>query len=224
MTMPTKTPPLFAAIHNRRSVRHYKPDPIPEAILHQIMEAARWSPSGGNGQGYCFGIITDPDKRQALAQAAGSQLWITEAPVVIACCAKLGQPWYGEEFGRQVNELRWGAELMQWLDTAPDRWAPSLLMQNATGLIPGEHIQLAAAAHGIGTCWIGYLDIARAGEILGLPEDWRCYYIMPIGYPAEEKRRPRKPLSEITFADHWGSNWLPAGKYPELAELVSVTE
>ncbi|MGE5654124.1 MAG: nitroreductase family protein [Bacillota bacterium] len=224
MTIQPKNPNLFATIYNRRSVRRYKSDPIPEAVLHQVMEAARWSPSGGNGQGYCFGIITDAEKRLALAKAAGDQLWIAEAPVVIACCAKLESPWYGEEFGRRVNVLRWGPELMQWLDTASDPWSAALLMENATPLIPGEHIQLAAAAYGIGTCWIGYLDIKQAGEVLGLPDDWRCYFIMPMGYPDEEKRRPRKPLEEITFSDQWGEKWLPAGQHPDLAQLVDVRE
>lgn len=219
MTTLVNTPDVFATIYNRRSVRRYKSNPVPDAVLHQIMEAARWSPSGGNGQGYCFGIVTDAEKRLALAHAAGDQLWIAEAPVVIACCAKLGQPWYGEDFGRRVNELRWGPELMQWLDTAPSPWAVPLMMQNATSMIPGAHIQLAAAAHGIGTCWIGYLDIHRAGEILGLPEDWRCHFIMPLGYPAEEKRRPRKPLDEITFSDQWGGRWLPATQHPSWDEL-----
>ncbi len=210
---------LFSAIYNRRSVRHYKSDPIPEAVLQQIMEAARWSPSGGNGQQYVFGIVTDAAKRQALAEAAGNQLWIAEAPVVIACCARLYLPEEESEFSREVNNLRWGKEASDWFRSCSNPLHMALLFMNSTPLIPGEHIQLAAAAHGLGTCWIGWLDIARASDILELPDDVRCYFLMPLGYPAEHKRRGRKLLTEITFGNGWNEPWQPAESCPSFGEL-----
>ncbi len=211
---------LFNTIYNRRSVRSFKRDPIPEHILHQIMESARWTPSGGNGQGHVFGIVTDPDKREALAKAAGNQMWIAEAPVVIACCARLYKPEEESDFSREVNKLRWGKEAFSWFSSCPNPYHMALLFCNATPLIPGAHIQLAAAAHGLGTCWIGYMDINECSNILGLPENVRCYFLMPLGYPAEEKRRPRKPLSEITFGDSWERKWSPAQSYPSFGDLI----
>lgn len=211
---------LFNAIYNRRSVRSFKSDPVPEHILHQIMESARWSPSGGNGQAYLFGIVTDAEKRHALAKAAGNQMWIAEAPVVIACCARLYKPEEESDFSCEVNNLRWGKEAYGWFSSCPNPYHMALLFRNSTPLIPGSHIQLAAAAHGLGTCWIGYLDINKCSEILGLPEDVRCYFLMPLGHPAEEKRRPRKPLSEITFADDWEHKWSPAENYPSFGNAI----
>jgi nitroreductase/N-acetylglutamate synthase-like GNAT family acetyltransferase len=211
---------IFNAIQTRHSVRKYKSDPIPEQVLQQIMEAARWAPSGGNGQTHIFGVVKDPDKRQALAQAAGEQLWIADAPVVIACCARLYKSEEESDFSRQVNYLRWGKEAYDWFRSCPNPYHLALLFQNSVPLIPGAHIQLAAAAHGLGTCWIGHLDITKASNILGLPEDVRCYFLMPLGYPAEEKRRPRKPLREITFADEWDQEWLPARTAAPFGELV----
>lgn len=211
---------LFTALYNRRSVRHFKPDPIAPEILHRIMEAARWAPSGGNSQAFVFGIVTDEERKQALAQAAGGQMWIAEAPVVIACCARLYKPEEESEFSQEVNRLRWGSEAYDWFRSCPNPYHMALLFMNSTPLIPGAHIQLAAAAHGIGSCWIGYLDIAQASDILQLPEDVRCYFLMPLGYPAEDKRRPRKPLSELTFHDTWNQSWDAATAYPSFGQLV----
>lgn len=211
---------LFDTIQTRRSVRRFRPDPIPDPILFRILEAARWAPSGGNSQDWSFGVVTDHGRRRELAEAAGHQHWIADAPVILACCTHLYRPEEESDFGREVNDLRWGAETARWLRSPEDPYRMGLVMQNATPLIPGAHIQLAATSYGIGSCWIGYLDIARAGSILGLPQDWRCHFLMPLGYPDETERRDRKPLGTITFADAWGQPWLPADGGAPFGSLV----
>lgn len=247
--MSDQTRHLFAAVDRRRAVRRYRPDPVPEDILYQLLEAARWAPTGGNAQDHAFGIVTDPARREALAQAAGNQSWVATAPVIIACCVRLYRPEEESESGREVNDLRWGKEMAAWLEACPYPLGRALVLQNAVPLIPGAHLQLAAAAHGLGTCWIGCLDIAGASDILGLPEDWRCYFLIPVGYPAEdayesspssesdpgaqpvgsaagqaaEKRpskRPRRPLTDITFAETWERPRPPVAGRPSLSEPV----
>lgn len=208
---------LFATIWQRQSVRAYRPDPVPESILARIMEAGRQAPSGGNGQGWRFGVITDPALRQELAAAAGDQDFVAQAPVVIACCARLYDPAEESDFSRDVNRLRWGVPLDEVVAGSAHPEAVRMLVSNATPLVPGAHIQLAAAAYGLGTCWIGYLDVARAGRALKLPDSWRCHFLMALGYPAETpERRPRKPLSDITFGDAWTEAWAPAAASPGL--------
>lgn len=214
------TKSLFQAIMKRRSIRSFKNDPIPQHILQQIMEAARWAPSGGNGQNHVFGIVTDTEKRRALAEAAGNQEWIAEAPVVIACCAKLYKPEEESDFSKKVNKLRWGSEAFSWFSSCPNPYDMALLFCNSVPLMPGAHIQLAAAAHGLGTCWVGYLDINKASDILGLPEDVRCYFLMPLGYPNEAGEAERNPLTQMTFGNSWGEDWTPAAATPEFGELV----
>lgn len=215
-----ETEHLFTALYNRRSVRHFRPDPIAPQVLHRIMEAARWAPSGGNAQSHVFGIVTDEEKKRALAEAAGGQMWIAGAPVVIAACARLYKPQEESDFSQEVNRLRWGKEAYDWFQSCPNPYHMALLFMNSAPLIPGAHIQLAASAHGIGSCWIGYLDIARASDILRLPEDVRCYFLIPLGYPAEDKRRPRKPLAELTFHDVWKQSWDTAANYPSFGQLI----
>jgi nitroreductase len=199
---------LFTAIRQRRSARKFKSTPIPEEIIHEMLEAARLSPSGGNAQGYVFGVVADPTVKMKLAEAAGDQMWIATAPVVFACCADISwdiasQP--EDDFGIIVNNLRFGTELMEYMKKFPDRKACMTLFEDGTPLIPMEHIFLTAVSHGLSACFIGYLDIEKANGILNLPDHLTCLYLLPVGY-ADEKPvdKIRKSLDEISFSDVWG--------------------
>ncbi len=202
---------IYETIYSRRSVRSFDSTPIPDEMLHRILESARWAPSGGNSQPWSFGIVRDDDKKRALAEAAG----------VLACCAPLQKPEAESEAGRKVNRLRWGDEIMAWLAECPGEYGASIVFRNGAPMIPGAHIQLAANAEGIGSCWIGFLDTERAGEILELPPHWRCYYLMPLGFPAQEpEARGRKSLQEMTFAESWGKRWRPVDEHPPLGKIT----
>jgi len=144
-------------VKKRRSIRSYKPDPVPEEVLNQVLEAARLAPSGGNGQPWHFVIIKDPKKKRMLDISS----WAQQAPVVIVGCT----------------------EASSQTDVA----------------IAFEHLVLAAANFGLGTCWIGRWgaddEIKKA---LGIPEDIRVLAVTPLGYPAESPPlKARKPLSQI---------------------------
>ena len=63
---------------------------------------------------------------------------------------------------------------------------------------------MAAAARGLGTCWIGAFYEDKVKEILGVPPEIRVVALLPLGYPAEETEpRPRKNLDEIVAWEHW---------------------
>jgi nitroreductase len=74
------------AILSRRSVRKYKPDPIADEDLAQILEAGRQAPSGGNRQPWHFIVVRDPEVRQAVATACNKQTWMADADVIICAC------------------------------------------------------------------------------------------------------------------------------------------
>ncbi len=78
------------------------------------------------------------------------------------------------------------------------------LFDNATPLIPAEHIFLIAVSHGLSACFIGYLDVKKATEILGLPKNLPCLFLLPVGY-ADEIPGPKtlKSISDISFYDRW---------------------
>ncbi|MEM2885801.1 MAG: nitroreductase family protein [Thermoproteota archaeon] len=154
---------FMEVVSKRRSIRKYRPDPVPEEVLNQVLEAARLAPSGGNAQPWHFVVVKDPEKKRAL----GISDWAQQAPVVIVGCTE----------------------------------APS----QTDIAIAFEHLVLAAANFGLGTCWIGRWgadgEIKRA---LNIPADVRVLAVTPLGYPAESPpARPRKPLSQIVHRERF---------------------
>ena len=199
-------------IKKRRSVRKFKDTPVPKPVVDDLLESARLAPSGGNGQGWLFGVITDRMVIRQLSRAAGNQEWIATAPLVIALCAELGEEFSSmpeDDFGLIVNKERFTPEFIKYLQRYPDQRVVSLLFANAVPMIPGEHVFLTAVNHGLSACSVGNLDTKKASEILNLPDEYSCFYLMPVGYEAEEPRPvARKSISEITFLNSFENEYI----------------
>jgi len=120
---------LFEAIKTRRSIRAFTREEISDREIEKILDAARWAPSAGNIQPWIFVVVKDPGTKRRLSEAALSQFFIEEAPVVIVVCAD-------QERSRRGYGSR-GANLYCIQDTAA-----------AT-----QNILLAAHALGLGACW-----------------------------------------------------------------------
>ena len=198
---------VFEAIEKRRSVRDFKNTPISDAIITKMLESARLSPSGGNAQNYSFGVITDNNLKTQLAQAAGNQMWIATAPVVIAGCAYISwdiknQP--EDDFGLIVTNLRFGKDFIDFMKEYPDRKACMKLWHNSTPLIAMEHMFLTAVSYGLSACFIGYLDVDKASEVLNLPKDYACLFLMPVGFANENPGdKQLKSIGDISFYNKW---------------------
>lgn len=201
---------LEAAIRRRRSARKFKNMPVADAVIDQMLEMARLAPSGGNGQAHVFGVVKDEALKQALAHAAGGQMWIADAPVVIACCARLDEDPNAlpeDDFGVAVNRLRWGDRFWAHLKSSPSWREAACLLANAAPLIPMEHMALTAAENGLSCCFVGWLDVAAASNILRLPDDIKCLFLLPVGYAAEPPAQKKlKSMAEISFYDTYQPN------------------
>jgi len=169
---------FYDVVRKRLSVRSYRPDPIPEDVLARILDAGRLAPSAKNLQPWKFIIVGDPEVKKALVPACRGQAFIAEAPIVICACCVVDQVWKG--MGGY-----WSAEAVDIT-------------------IALEHIMLAAAAEGLGTCWIGSYTEAEVRRVLAIPENVKPIALTPLGHPAREsKPRPRKPLTEIVCYDKY---------------------
>jgi nitroreductase len=100
---------VYQAIRSRRTVRDYKPDPIPEDLLHKILQCARWSPSSSNTQKWSFIVIRDRETLQKLGQIATQGPFIAQAPLVIAVVMD-DAPRPQLDAGRALQQM----ELMAW--------------------------------------------------------------------------------------------------------------
>jgi len=165
---------VFKAIEGRRSIRAFTSKPVSEKDIVKILNAARQAPSAGNLQPWEFIVVRDATVKRGLARAALDQAFIEEASVVIVVCADESRS--SRRYGRR------GSTLYCFQDTAA-------AIQN---------LHLAAYALGLSTCWVGAFDEAEARKLLNTPLNVRPVAIIPVGYPAEAPKPPRRrPLTEI---------------------------
>ena len=165
---------FFALIRQRRSVRLFTSQPVEEEKLNQLLEAANTAPSAGNLQAYMILVVRQAETRAALSRAALHQESLTAAPVVLAFFAH-----------HQVSAVKY-----------KNRGVELYAVQDAT--LACAYAQLAAAALGLGTVWIGAFEDDSVKQILKAPPDWRPVALLPVGYPAESPApTPRRPLAEM---------------------------
>jgi nitroreductase len=163
-------------ITRRYSVRAYKPDPVPDEVLHQVLEAARLAPTAANKQPIQF-VVIHPAGREAELKRIYKADWFTRAPVVICACTVPAQAWVRGD-GKNYADVDVTIAL--------------------------DHLILAAANAGLGTCWIAAFDVKAAREVLGLPDSVEPIAFTPLGYPADRPRpKQRKPLSELVRYERW---------------------
>ncbi len=193
------------AIEKRRSIRKFKPDPVPSEHIMELIEAARLAPSGCNAQPWRFKIVEDQETKDILAQAAHGQKFIAKAPVVIVCISDIKGHLTGMVSGVQdlgrigalegdiVKILSKKAEVM---DEMPiDQIAQNISFNVAIAI---EHMVLRALDFGLGSCWIRLLDYDRVNELFGLEKTMQTIALLPIGYPAEDPApRKRAPLESL---------------------------
>ncbi len=165
---------FFEVIDRRRSIRAYRATPVERPKIEAIVAAARFAPSAGDLQAYLILIAEKSETRARLAEAALGQTFVSEAPIVLVFLADT-----------QRSEKKYG-----------ERGATLFSIQDAT--IAAAYAQLAAAAQGLGSCWVGAFDEARVATLLDAPPHLRPIALMPIGYPAEAPAHPaRRPVSEL---------------------------
>ena len=100
---------VYECIRSRRTVRDYKPDPIPQDALYKILQAGRWAPSSSNTQKWRFIVVQDRDTLAALGKIATHGTFIGQAPLTIAVVME-DAPRPQLDAGRALQQM----ELMAW--------------------------------------------------------------------------------------------------------------
>jgi len=188
------------AMSRRRSIRKFKPDPVPDECITAMLESARLAPSGCNAQPWRFKVVRDPEIRSLLAQAAHNQRFIAEAPVVLVCCADVQGYLDGSVSGIQdlgkigaveENVVTVLVKNIEQLRTTSVEQLGARIAANVA--IAVEHMVLRALDFGLGSCWIRFLDAERIKRQFGWGENIFVFALLPVGYPAEAPA-PRKRL------------------------------
>jgi nitroreductase len=188
---------LFEAIYNCRAMRRIKPDPVDRDLIIELVEAANQGPSASNRQHDRWIALTDPDKREAMAQLNRA-----------AVDGSYGKP----QPGPKQSAFEWQYEN---LGAVPVHLIACLKVEGDVssfhrGVVAGgsiwgkvQNLLLAARARGLGACptTLPLNDRAVAKEVLGLPDAVEPFCLIPIGWPMGVFGPvTRRPIDHIL---HW---------------------
>lgn len=210
-------PGLFHTLYTSRALRRFKPDPVPEDIAFQLIDAAIRAPTGHNRQDWRFVLVTDPDARHKM-QAWSKHAW---------------QLAFGREYPtlESIDKLPRTARLsIRGVHDLAHNLATVPLIVVICGLkdahsSPGgshfpaaQNLLLAARALGLGGS-IFNLPMVGGDELydlLEIPKTNEIYCCVPIGYPLD---RPgplsRKPVRKVAYLDRFGVQWPFAAEQPD---------
>ncbi|MFT6288071.1 MAG: nitroreductase [Alcanivorax sp.] len=212
---------LYDVMRSTFACREFTGEPVPQDVLHRIIDNARYAPSGGNRQGWRIINIADTVKKEQLAQ-----LSLTTATRYLLQMQAGESPLNAVHSSAITDDQVASAEAPQWL-IAHIRNAPTLLVVTVDlaliasmdkdldriGLVSGGsvyplawNILLAARNEGYGgtmTTW-GVAEEPAIKMLLDIPPTWAVATIMPLGKPVKQLTKlKRKPVKDILFTDCW---------------------
>jgi nitroreductase len=193
--------PLGEAIFSLRAIRRFRPDPIPDADLRVMLEAAIHAPNGGNAQPWRFILLRDADMRARFAPLYREAWWAKRKDQGINGPADIPPT---DKVARSAMRLA------DEIGTAP---AIVLICATARGagamasVIPSvQNLLLAGRALGVGgTITTLHPSVEeRVHALLGIPATAQLVYCVPLGYPRGRfGPTTRKPLADVCAADRW---------------------
>lgn len=145
---------------SRYSVRAYKPDPIEEATLNQILEAGRVAPTACNYQPQQIYVVRSEENRKKLAAVSPCTF---DAPVILVVCYNTDRD-------------------------AKSRLMPGYTFGEMDASIVCTHMMLQAWELGVGSCWVGMFNAEEVSKALALPNNVHVAALLPMGYPADNAK------------------------------------
>ena len=207
---------LFEAIYTSRSLRRFKPDPVPDGVIFQLIDAAIRAPTGHNSQDWRFVVVTDPDTKQKM-QAWSERAWTLAFPAYQDQSAIDALP------RTQRLSIQSVKDLAHTLADVP-------LIVVVCGLrgkhsSPGgshfpaiQNMLLAARALGLGGSIFNLPMVGGDGmyDVLQIPESNEIYACVPMGYPTDRQGPlARKPVKKVAYKERFGEGWPFAAEQPD---------
>jgi nitroreductase len=213
---------LYAAMSTLRAVRRLRPDPVPDAVLRRVLEAASWAPTGGNVQPWRVIAVREAASKQRLgelysarwaAYSAQHRKLIADAPEPVrernARMLAAGNH-LADHFGETPVVLVFCFDPRQMAITDAKLERVSVV-GGASIYTAVQNALLACRAEGLGCVLTTLLCACEAEvrELLEIPEPWATAAAVPIGYPLLRGHGPisRRPVEKLAFLDRWGRSW-----------------
>ncbi len=205
----TDTQQLLDIIRTTRAMRRLKPDPIPDELIEQILQAGVCAPSGGNRQNWGFIVVRDAHIKQQI------QVYYRRAfDEVVGPHYASSQPPPGvsqERFERQHIAVEYLTdhfhEAPVWIVACLDSGGTRPHYGSGASVYPAvQNMLLTARALGLGATLTTrhILYASEVDAILGLPEGVHSYAIIPLGYPLGRFGPVNRSMENIVFEDTWG--------------------
>jgi nitroreductase len=196
---------VFEAIYTLRAMRRLKPDPVDEALVWKVLDAAIRAPSGGNLQPWAFVVVTDPAKKAKIGEwyLDGWNQTYGNRPL----------PPADTPAGRTMRSADHLAHNIASVPVLIFACIQSSRVASVSGVGPNiypavQNLMLAARAEGLGTTLttLHRAHEAEVRELLGVPEDFETMAMIPMGWPKGKfGSGPRRPVEDVTYWDTWGS-------------------
>ena len=192
-----EVPDAIAPLLDRRVVRRYKDEPVPDSLLDALLAAAQSAPAKSDLQQYSVVVMRDAPRIKQIADWIGTMDWIATAPVFLVWCGDMRR---GQRLCDMHDMPHANNNMDTFLTTAVDC---SLAM---------AQFMAAAEAVGLGTCPISYVrsHIERVSPLLGLPAGVYPVAGLTVGWPVF--RRPvsmRLPPSVVVHRERYDDSQLP---------------
>lgn len=208
-----------AAIEQRRAARAFRPDPIPEDILREILRLGLRSPSGYNLQPWRFIILRQADSKAKLRACAFDQRQVTEAPVVLICCGdrRVNHEDYiesvialGEQVGAMTDAF---ADYMR--SAIPQLFAQHPCFEsmeawtNRHTLLAVAHLMIAAQSLGVDSCPIEGFSSSQVKAEFAIPAEVDVCCLLPLGYAAEPMKAygGRFAIEQVCYGEQFGEKF-----------------
>ncbi len=200
-------------VRSRKSCRKFKPDPIPDECIEEILEATRWAMSGANGQPWEFIVVKDQQTKDKLAEAMNEQndltVWMETSRV-----KEMRQPFY-RKIPQVIPQPEFQVAPVVIVVCADPRTAQATVLARLSDyrwVIPEnismatQILHLAVAACGLRSQFVTIHALAEQliKPVLGIPPIYKIFSLAPIGYPAFEPGRSyRRELREFVHYDKY---------------------
>ncbi len=212
---------ILDVINTRKSIRRYKPDPIPDEILFKVLEAARWAPTGENYQPWRFIVIKNQDTKNKIGNLA--KLGSGSRMTAWYCLGEMQRRFEeikDPERRAEVLRFMYSGEVSEFAKQAPVVIAVIGTLMEGSVDVPYdlsaciENMLLEAHSLGLGACWVhgpvaSTRDALKFKKILKIPTGMGEYKVLAyvaLGWPAEARKhpRPKKPLEELVYWEEFG--------------------
>lgn len=183
--------PVIDLLSRHRSIRKFNSRPVGDDTLKGLVKAAQCASTSHHVQAYTIIQVKDSENRQAIADLAGPQPWVAQAPVFLVFCADLTRLVAAARHHGVPEEIGWAEQLIvATVDTA-------LVAQN---------LMVAAESMGLGGVFIGGIrnDPEQVCDLLNIPDQAFPVFGLCLGYPEQiPDTKPRLPVTQVLRQDYF---------------------